>query len=180
MTWAICGTPQTYESTVSIPMPNDWVSDKVHRSFTVDACIWPEIHHLVHMHGIRTLNSCCGHGFRHMGPWVIVAEDSYIKMAQLGYKTQEDRPDMFTLKWPVTHISVYNGVMFKELEAWRNLARAYMNYDAMRHDPIFRDDPLAATLMRQGAEEEIDRLTNNMVKDGYLPDDGPGGVHADT
>lgn len=66
----------TYEQAVSMmAYDGKWVC--------IDSCIASEIAYLWH-NGVRTLNSCCGHGKNH--PSVIVEPDDYRKMELLGYK----------------------------------------------------------------------------------------------
>ena len=66
----------TYEQTVSMKTyDGKWVC--------IDLCIASEIAYLWH-NGVKTLNSCCGHG--KAMPSVIVDTDDYRKMDLLGYK----------------------------------------------------------------------------------------------
>lgn len=69
----------TYDNQVSMKSPYvqrnaGWVC--------IDTCIATEVGWLWHQ-GVWTLNSCCGHGL--FPSWVVVAEESYDRMTDLGY-----------------------------------------------------------------------------------------------
>lgn len=68
----------SYGNQVSMRHPSgEWVC--------IDCCIATEIADLWH-EGVNTLGSCCGH--RKFAPNVVVAKESYQKMAELGYQSK--------------------------------------------------------------------------------------------
>ncbi len=101
---APCGTPQVYESTVLVKMPDHWKSDKPHRSFCVDACIWPEVAWLINR-GVRTVESCCGHIKNEKDAYIAVATEDEVKMRVLGYADIEGHPGCFMPRWQRIHVS---------------------------------------------------------------------------
>jgi hypothetical protein len=88
-----CGDCGEYQSTIQIPMPPHWASSSSHRTFCVDACIASEILKLVYFHGVRTINSCCGHSREKLQPSVIVVEEHIGIMEALGYERDPDYAD---------------------------------------------------------------------------------------
>lgn len=71
----------TYKNVVSMKTPEgEWVC--------IDTCIATEIGYLWHQ-GVKTLNSCCGHG--KLEPSVVVDEGSIEKMRELGYQNTKEK-----------------------------------------------------------------------------------------
>ena len=50
----------------------------------VDTCLQNEIQDLIRKHGVWTVGSCCGHGVKQ--GFIQVADNSFAKMLELGYK----------------------------------------------------------------------------------------------
>lgn len=80
---SICGHPGSYESRIELYKPPHWTTAKG-PTYSVDACIASEIERLVRAHGVRTIESCCGHGLN--DGYITTDEASYPTMFALGYK----------------------------------------------------------------------------------------------
>lgn len=103
-----CGMAGEHINQVSIKSPDWWESSK--SFFNVDSCVASEIVFLI-VNGVRTLNSCCGHGKTHPSVCVDPDTDSVSLMHELGYKQDPDypdRPEIFKLKGE-SYEKVYMG-----------------------------------------------------------------------
>lgn len=98
--FAVCGPPGSYESRIGLWMPPHWATVKG-PNYEVDACIATLIEKLVRSNGVRTRESCCGHGTQ--DGYIMVEEPSYKTMLALGFKP--DTYGNFILpKENITHI----------------------------------------------------------------------------
>lgn len=78
----------------AVPMWTPWKrEDGKHYCACIDACLAPEIASLWAL-GIKTRNSCCGHG--KLGGSILVYDESIPAMLELGYvQAEPGRPEWF-------------------------------------------------------------------------------------
>ena len=71
---------------------------QIHHQITVDECIAEEISELNNLHGIVTMYSCCGHGYKN-GAFITVRLDCISKMLAMGYELAgHRRPNQDTFR----------------------------------------------------------------------------------
>lgn len=102
----------THAGNVNLVAP-DWLKESYPNGVCIDVCIALEITNLWNA-GVKTLNSCCGHGATAAS--IVVADESINEMIELGYQLDPNYPNRSDIFLAKTNLDAITSMQTDKLE----------------------------------------------------------------